>query len=111
MAFPAPTNDIEPRIGAIDAYLLAQRDGGPALLIHRTRCPNLIRALNGGYRFGKTKAGQRKPTPDKNKWSHVMEAAQYAALVAHGGMASVISARLKRPSHSTQTRMPSGGWT
>lgn len=95
MAFPAPTNDIDPRIRAIDAYLLSSRDGGPGMLIDKTRCPVVVRGLSGGYRYGKTKAGQRKPVPDKNEYSHPLDALQYAALATHGGMSNLITQRLQ----------------
>lgn len=111
MAYPAPTNDIDPRLRAVEAFLLGQRDGGPALVIDRGRCPNLVRALSGGYRFARTKAGQRKPTPDKNKFSHIADALQYAALAVHGGMQGIITRQLHRPVRRQQQRMPSGAWT
>src|SRR5690606_18777935 len=94
MAFPAPTNDIDARIRAVEAWLMRQANGGPGMLIDRSRCPTLVRALNGGYRYAKTKAGQRKPTPEKNEYSHVVDALQYAALAAHGGMVTHITSRL-----------------
>ncbi len=69
-AYPAPTNKIDPRLRAIESFLLSQRDGGPAMLINQEKCPTTILALNGGYRYAKTKLGQRKPLPEKNKYSH-----------------------------------------
>ena len=111
VAFPAPTNDIDPRLRAVEAFLLAQRDGGGAMLIDKGRCPTIMRALSGGYRYSKTKAGQRKPTPDKNQFSHPMDALQYAALAAHGGMVSgVIMNRMRRVTR-TATPVSSAAWT
>jgi hypothetical protein len=110
MAYPAPTNDIDARLRAVEAYLLAQRDGGPAMLIDRDRCPTLIRALSGGYRYGKTRAGMRKPTPDKNQYSHIVDALQYAAVAAHGGMSGMIAAKLQAPRRQV-ARVAAGGWT
>lgn len=112
MAFPAPTNDLDPRIRAVEAFLLGQRGGGPALQIDYSRCPALVLALNGGYRYGKTKAGQRKPTPDKNRYSHIVDALQYPALVAHGGMVEhLITRKLKRPTKSDRPRITAAAWT
>lgn len=111
-AFPAPTNDIDKRIRAIEAFLLAQRDGGPAILIDKTRCPTVVRALSGGYRYAKTRAGVRKPTPDKNEYSHIIDALQYAALAAHGGMVGMIAGRLQQaPRRRDRVRMTAGAWT
>lgn len=111
MAFPAPTNDIDPRIRAIDAYLLSSRDGGPGLLIDKTRCPVICRGLSGGYRYAKTKLGQRKPVPEKNEYSHPLDALQYAALATHGGMSSLITQRLQRPNVVRRTPMTPAAWT
>ena len=111
MAYPAPTNDIAKRLSAIDSLLLQQRDGGPAFLVDRERCPTITRALGGGYRYGKTKAGQRRPVPEKNQYSHPMDALQYAALAAHGGMTDMIMNRLRSQRTPQQARHSAGGWT
>lgn len=110
-AYPAPTNDIDPRIGAVDAFLLQQRNGGPAFIVDGDHCPNIVRGLNGGYRYAKTRAGQRKPIPDKNKFSHVMDGLQYAALAAHGGMVNMLVSRMAQPRRAVGQRFSSAAWT
>jgi hypothetical protein len=110
-AYPAPSNDIDARIRAVESFLLAQRDGGPAVLFDRRRCPQLIEAMNGGYRYAKTRGGVRKPTPDKNKYSHIADAFQYACLAAHGGMVGMIASRLQAPRRRERQRMTSSAWT
>jgi hypothetical protein len=110
-AFPAPTNDIDPRIRAIEAFLLAQRDGGPAMLVDGKRCPTIARALGGGYRYGKTRAGIRKPVPEKNESSHPIDALQYACLAAHGGMVTLINQRLQRRPKRNVPAIRAGAWT
>jgi hypothetical protein len=93
-AMPAPTNDIDRRIAAVESFLLEQRDGGPAMLIDGTRCPMLVRALDGGYRYARTKAGIRKATPEKDDvFSHIADALQYACLAARGAAYDVYSRR------------------
>ena len=57
---PAPTNDLDPRLRAVEAFLGGQVQGGPMLLIDGSRCPMLVRALDGAYRYGKTRDGRRK---------------------------------------------------
>jgi len=115
MAYPAPTNDIAKRLAAVEAWMLGSRDGGPAMLIDGTRCPTLVRALSGGYRFGKTKAGQRKPLPDKNEYSHIADAFQYACVTAHGGMADMLANHIRRRNRSNsgegRPRPSSSAWT
>lgn len=110
-AFPAPTNDIDPRLRAVEAWLCRQSDGGPALLIDGVRCPNIVRALAGGYRYAKTKQGQRKPLPDKNKWSHYMDALQYVCLAAHGSMSEMMYTHLQRRNTSSRPRISASAWT
>lgn len=110
-AYPAPTNDIARRINAVDSLLLAARDTGPALLIDRKRCPKIILALSGGYRYAKTRDGRRKPTPDKNDSSHIMDALQYACLAVHGGMADMVANRLKRRVEGPRQTITAAAWT
>lgn len=110
-AFPAPTNDIDARLRAVEAFLLAQRDGGPAMLIDEDKCPTIIQALGGGYRYARTKHGVRKPLPDKNEFSHVIDALQYACLAAHGGMDGFFARMLRRRATSTRPKPRAAGWT
>lgn len=112
MAYPAPTNNIDARLRGVEAFLLAQRDGGPAMLIDRDKCPRLVRALGGGYRYAKLKSGQLKPLPDKNEYSHIMDALQYAAGAAHGGMMGMIAGRLSAaPRRRLGPRPTAASWT
>lgn len=111
VAFPAPTNDVEPRLRAVDAYLTSMRDGGPAILIDKKRCPTLVRALGGGYRYARTKSGQRKPLPEKNKYSHIADCLQYLCVVAHGGLAESIGMSLRQPLRRNVNRPSARAWT
>ena len=110
-AVPAPTNDIDPRIRAVETWLLRQIDGGGAILIDKSRCPPLVRALSGGYRYAKTKAGLRKPKPEKSHpWSDVMDALQYVCLVAHGRMHQLVARHLQK-TRNPRPKLPAGAWT
>lgn len=109
-AMPAPTNDPDSRIRAVEAYLMQQREGNGALLIDGPRCPSLVRGMDGGYRFGKSKNGIRKPRPDKNRYSHMCDALQYVCLVAHGGMQGTINSQLRRVTTQSQ-KISSAAWT
>lgn len=108
---PAPTNDLDPRLRAVEAWLLKQSDGGGAILFDRLMCPTIIRGLAGGYRYAKTRNGTRKPLPDKNAFSHPIDALQYACLVAHGQMNKVIGRVLGGRHQSTRPRVSAAGWT
>jgi hypothetical protein len=113
-AFPAPTNDIEPRLRAVEALLSRQTNGGPSMLISRTGCPFLCRAMSGGYRFVKMKTGALKTIPDKNDkegFSHVADDLQYVSLVVHGGVVPEISRRLRPRSTRPAPKVTAAGWT
>ena len=113
-AFPAPTNDIEPRLRAVEAMLLRQANGGPALMISREGCPHLCRAMAGGYRFVKMKSGALKTVPDKNDkegFSHVADDLQYLALVAHGNIVPEITRILRPRTKKRAGTISAAGWT
>lgn len=111
--FPAPTNDIEPRLRAVEALLGRQINGGPAIMISAAGCPFLCRAMGGGYRFTKMKTGALRTIPDKTDkegFSHVADDLQYVALVVHGGQVPVIAQRL-RPRVKRRSLQTAAGWT
>lgn len=111
LAYPAPTNNIDKRINAVESWLLGSRDGGPAVLIDGEKCPTLVRALSGGYRYARTRGGVRKALPDKNEYSHVMDAFQYACVAAHGGMTEMIANRMMKRSRGGRERVSAAAWT
>jgi hypothetical protein len=106
---PAQTNNIDPRLRAVEKQLLAARDGGPALLISPT-CQNLIRALGSKYRYAKKKDGELHPLPEKtHPWSDLADAFQYFCL----GFSGNIMARLVRARRDANGAPPPNpaGWT
>lgn len=113
-AFPAPTNDIAPRIRAVEALLARQTNGGPTLLVNRQGCPMLCRAMSGGYRYKKTKDGALKPKPDKDDkegFSHIADDLQYVSLVVHGGMTDYIAQHLWAKKKNKGPKVSPRGWT
>ena len=113
-AFPAPTNDIAPRIRAVEALLARQTNGGPTLLINREGCPMLCRAMSGGYRYKKTKDGALKPKPDKDDkegFSHIADDLQYVSLVVHGGMVDYVAKHLWQKKKITGPKISAKAWT
>jgi hypothetical protein len=116
---PAPTNDLEPRLRAVESFLTRQIGGRPAIVIDAKRCPTLIAALNGQYKFA-VKADQsggqfRKDVPEKlHPWSDVMDALQYVCLVTGNlGAYSYVLGRVlsrNRPA-AYRPRISSLAWT
>lgn len=110
---PAPTNDLDKRLRAVESWLLKQNDGTGSVLFDRDLCPKIIRGLAGGYRYARTRTGVRKLLPDKNEYSHPLDAVQYVCLMTHGRTHELIGRHLRRgPAHSSgRQRVSAAGWT
>lgn len=82
----ATTNDPDLRIQAVEKTLTLYPEGEPLLLIDPS-CKWLIDAMRSRYRYANNKNPDfgHKPKPDKNNWSHVSDANQYADLFLMGG--------------------------
>jgi hypothetical protein len=82
----AATNDPSARINALDEpFRTLWPDGEPGIL-YDTECAMCVAGLRSKYRYTKQKTadGKFKETPDKNDWSHVVEADQYGTMFALG---------------------------
>ena len=86
-AEPAWTNDPVIRQNSLDSLLTQIYEGHPAILIDPS-CKTLIKGLHSGYHFRRLKVSgtdRYHEKPEKNKWSHVVEALHYGLMGA--GMA------------------------
>ena len=119
-AEPAPTNDLEPRLRSVEDFFTRNVAGGPAILIDGTRCPTLVAALSGQYKFGITldaSGGQYvKSVPEKlHPWSDIADCLQYVCLVAGnaGAYAWVLGRIVQqlRPRRPTRVAPSSLAWT
>lgn len=112
-SYPAPTNNLDKRLRAVEAMLLSQSDGGPRLLIDGNRCPSLVLAMNGSYRYAAKSNGQLAPTPEKkHPWSDLADDLQYLSLVAHGEATGYYARRMGLGETSSASPPPSPiGWT
>lgn len=72
-----PSNKPEYRIQAVERLLSLQVDGKAMYLID-PRCTMLIKGFQHGYRYRQKKNGQSEDRPDKNEYSHIHDANQYA---------------------------------
>ena len=78
----ASTNAFAARREAAAAPMTRMIDGAPGFVLH-PRCVSARRALMGGYRFRRLRvAGEARhgEAPEKNAFSHVADAGQYANL-------------------------------
>ena len=82
VAFPATTNDIQPRLRSVEKWLLQQRSGKPAMLIDAQGCPKLLRGFRGEYRYKMQRDGSVEVKPDKKNrpFADLHDALQYACL-------------------------------
>lgn len=86
-ARPAPTNDFTLRRESVAAACGRIIDGVPGLLIS-PRCVNLRKGMAGAYQYKRIQvSGDERyhDVPDKGKFSHVCEAAQYLMIGAGEG--------------------------
>ena len=81
----AKTNSVVARLSAVDKLLTRVVDGKPAMLID-PECRDLINALRGGYRYKVKSSGDVEDKPEKNKYSHIADAFQYACLHADNNL-------------------------
>ena len=85
---PPVTNDWDPRYGAVNSLLMKRIEGDQPTLQVDPECKILIKGFNGEYKYKRIldKRYERySDKPDKNKFSHVHDALQYAALFMDKG--------------------------
>ena len=111
IAYPASTNNIDPRIRAVEKFLIQTRGGGdPAFLVDPHGCPKLIRAMQYEYRYKIKKNGQLEDKPDKVRpWADLCDALQYLCL----GTAQNVRGRMMRANAEIQQApaISAAGWT
>lgn len=79
-AVPASTNYIEPRIRAVEKWLLSHQGGKPSFLVD-PECNLLIQGFLDKYMFKAKKDGEMEEKPDKKRpWADLHDALQYLCL-------------------------------
>jgi hypothetical protein len=91
-AIEATTNDPEIRINAVEQLLLRQIDGNAGFLIDPS-CTHIANAMEWGHRYKRTAAGLHTTEVEKNHFSHIGDAVQYASL--HYNASSTTSALMR----------------
>jgi hypothetical protein len=108
--YPSVTNDLDPRLRAVDQLLLRQVDGGPLLIIDAEHCPQLLQALKFHYRYKRKKAGDLEDTPEKkHPWSDLADCLQYMALAVNANYTGRIMAEGKN--RVAGPKPTAAGWT
>jgi hypothetical protein len=111
LAYPASTNNIEPRLRSVEKRFRQTIMGEPAIQISRAGCPLLIKALGNKYRYRKKRDGQLEDRPEKlHPWSDLCDSLQYLSLGADANLSGRVMLR-DRPRTRTAGTMPSAAWT
>lgn len=108
--YAAPTNDLEPRLRAVEQLFLRQVDGGPMLIINGANCPQLVQSLKFHYRYKRKQNLELDDKPEKtHPWSDLVDCLQYMALSTNANYTGKVIAD-SRP--RTRRPMPNAsGWT
>jgi len=107
---PATTNNIQPRLRAVERYLNEQRGGRAAMLLDREGALPLIQAMQSKYRYKLKKDKTLEEIPEKHHpWSDLADALQYACLGTQAAMRGKVM-RMLNPPERTPERS-AAGWT
>jgi hypothetical protein len=95
----ASTNDVQPRLIAVESNLLKVISGTPMVLIQRDECPQLVRALMHDYKYERKKTGRIDDIPCKSHpASDLADAFQYMCLSVNSPkVGRMISGRRSAP--------------
>jgi len=101
-ARPAPSNDPVIRIEAVNALLSRMVDGNSGFLIDKTHCQQLVTGFLGGYHYRRMQVtGERyDEKPNKNKFSHIHDALQYAVIGAGEGRGITRGYQIMKPTQA-----------
>jgi hypothetical protein len=111
-AVPAMTNAIEPRLRAVEKFLIEQRNGGPAMLFDPVNAHDLVLAMQSRYRYKKKKDHSLESKPEKlHPWSDLADSCQYLALGTQSNLRGRMMARLGRDTTKAGPEPTASGWT
>jgi len=112
LAFPASTNNITPRIRAVEKWFMQNSGGKPAIIIDAEGCPKLVRALRYEYRYKIKKNGQLEDQPDKKRpWADLCDALQYLCLGTAQNVRGKIMKRLNKGAVGSRPPVSARAWT
>lgn len=111
-AIQAPSNNIDPRIAAVDNWLLKWWGDGPALQIDPDGCPELIKALHDKYRYKKRRDGTYEDKPDKKArpWADLADAFQYMCMGTERNLMGRVMRRMQ-PRRAPDKAPSRAAWT
>jgi len=107
--YAAPTNNIDPRLRAVEQMLLHQVDGGPQLMISNA-CVTTTQAMKYWYRYRRKQTGVLEDKPEKtHPWSDLADCLQYMAMSTNANYLGKVMASMNPP--MPRPAPPKGAWT
>lgn len=106
---PAQTNNIQPRLDAVDSLLMMNQ----GILIDAEHCPTLCNVLARDYIFKAKRDGRMEETPMKDHpVSDIADSLQYLCLYVVGGYNVAVARRLRPRGQNDKVSQPSTrAWT
>lgn len=98
--------DLPTRLNSVVELLTRDGNNGePGLLVNRQNCPVAIQGFIGGYKYKTIEEADRilSAQPEKNLYSHIMDAIQYAT----SGISQMFDLDKKEPKTLAEIRQPS----
>tara|TARA_R110000851_G_scaffold265570_8_gene418105 strand:- start:5190 stop:6653 length:1464 start_codon:yes stop_codon:yes gene_type:complete len=113
VAVLASTNNIAPRLRAVDSWLQMAIRGKAALQFCPVNCSTLVLAMGSRYRFKRKKDGSLdENTPDKNHpYSDIADCLQYALLGSSERVRARAIRTINRPTNVHHNEPTVGAWT
>jgi hypothetical protein len=104
----ASTNNISPRLRAVERFLTLAISGGPGILFDKERNTVLLQAMMHSYRFARDRKGALAEIPEKkHPASDLADALQYLCLSVGS---NVIAREVQAPPARSPT-FSSAAWT
>lgn len=109
---PAPTNDLDPRLRAVEQLLMRSVRGEPGLLLDPSTY-TLQKALKFEYKYQRLRTGRIEDKPAKtHPWSDIVDSLQYMALGLNSGVVAKAISRSTRAGQMRQRPQVSAmAWT
>lgn len=111
---PAKSNSIEARINAVSEFLSKTGIGGSPQFTLSPNCITIRKGFNGGYHYRRIQvSGDERfyNIPEKNKYSHPMDALQYACMFFDNSIIMSKKRNIHLAPYAAKVGVPSAAWT
>jgi hypothetical protein len=112
-AVPAWSQSIEARINAVDSFLTKLSEGVPSFQLS-PNCNTIRKGFNGGYHYRRVQASGDERfynIPEKNSYSHPMDALQYVCMYLDHSLQVNRQRTLHLSPYTAQVGVSAAAWT